>query len=410
MGNLEVGKRITMEAFENWHIHIVFFTGILGFLVAGILSFVNKTDSFASRLLAGFLVCLSLVAINYSLMTTDFFLSFPHLWRSVGWASFSFSPLAFLYTRSILEQSYRFRKWDFLYFLPALIQFIGMLPFHILPAHEKRIFLEHVITDRKLITAEIESFLPRGTSMVMRILVGFGVTLGQFVLLRNWKKRHSESFLNKRQNQVMFRWLFMFMLVMAVFWGMVTIGVVLEFSLENDFNFLLIYTVSGAILFVSLYLLVQPAILYGIRGWDFKEEKGVSAIEDGQTERLGKAHVSITPEQGMEYKERLENHLNENKPFRKRGYTMGDLSKELGIPAYIISAFINQEYGKNFNELINENRVNHLIGEMKNSVDYSKYTLEALGKLAGFNSRAAFISAVKKHTGKSPSAIFGRRT
>jgi AraC-like DNA-binding protein len=399
-----------MEAFENWHIHIVFFMGILGFLVAGILTFVNKTDSFASRLLAGFLVCLSLVAINYSLMTTNFFLSFPHLWRSVGWASFIFSPLAFLYTRSILEQSYRFRKWDFLYFLPALVQFIGLLPFHVLPAHEKRAFLEHVITDRKLITAEIESFLPRGTSMAMRILVGFGATIGQFVLLRNWKKRHSGSFLNDIQNQVMFRWLFMFMLVMAVFWIMVAIGVVLEFSLENDFNFLLIYTVSGAILFVSLYLLVQPAILYGIRGWANKEDKGASSMEDGQIEKFGKAHVSITPEQGIAYKERLETHLNENKPFRKRGYTMGDLSKELGIPAYIISAFINQEYGKNFNELINEYRVNHLVGEMKNSVDYSKYTLEALGQLAGFNSRAAFITAVKKYTGKSPSSIFGRRT
>jgi AraC-like DNA-binding protein len=119
---------------------------------------------------------------------------------------------------------------------------------------------------------------------------------------------------------------------------------------------------------------------------------------------------SLSYEQGREYKVLLETHLKENKPFRKRGYTMAELSKELGMPSYIISAFINQEYGKNFNELINEYRVNYLIGEMRTSVDYSQYTLEALGNLAGFNSRAAFIAAVKKSTGKNPSEVFGRRS
>jgi AraC-like DNA-binding protein len=401
-----------METFSFWSINIVFFTGILGFLVAGILIFVNKTDTFTSRLLAGFLICFSLLAVNYALMTTRFFLGYPHLWRAVGWASFSFSPFAYLYTRSALEQSYRFRKWDFLVFTPALIHAIGLVPFYILPAHEKVRFLETVVANPKLITAEPESLWPMGFSVLLRVIVGVLATLAQFIILKKWRKQHSSDFVNKAQNLVIFRWLFLFALVMGLFWSLIAVQIIIQFTSTPNLDHLLIYTISGTILFVSLYLLVQPSILYGIRGWEKKEVSGGQPVEsDSSAPPVEKSETrdSLSYEQGKAYKTLLETHLKENKPFKKRGYTMAELSKELGKPSYIISAFINQEYGKNFNELINEYRVNYLIGEMRTSVDYSQYTLEALGNLAGFNSRAAFIAAVKKTTGKNPSEVFGRR-
>jgi AraC-like DNA-binding protein len=402
-----------METFSNGYINIVFFSGVLGFLVAGILIFVNKTDTFSSRLLAGFLICFSLLAVNYALMTTRFFLGYPHLWRVVGWASFSFSPLAYLYTRSTLEQTYRFRKWDFLLFTPALIHAIGLIPFYILPAHEKIRFLETVVANPKLITAEPESLWPMGFSILLRVIVGMLASLAQFNILKKWKKEHSSDFINEEQNVVTFRWLFLFALIMSLFWSLIAVQMIFQFSSPLNLDHLLIYTISGTILFVSLYLLVQPSILYGIRGWEKKEAGKDQSVETEMpalpVEKL-ENRDSLSYEQGREYKVLLETHLKENKPFRKRGYTMAELSKELGMPSYIISAFINQEYGKNFNELINEYRVNYLIGEMRTSVDYSQYTLEALGNLAGFNSRAAFIAAVKKSTGKNPSEVFGRRS
>jgi AraC-like DNA-binding protein len=198
---------------------------------------------------------------------------------------------------------------------------------------------------------------------------------------------------------------------MVIFWGLIVVEMLLQFATLPNHNITLIVTISGTILFVSLYLLVRPSILYGIRGWEKEPEKIAlpEAANPEATTADEKSRNSVSYEQGQVYKQKLESHLKDNKPFRKRGYTMADLSKETNIPSYILSAFINQEYGKNFNELVNEYRVNYLVHEMISSVDYSQYTLEALGNLAGFNSRAAFIAAVKKTTGKNPSELFGRR-
>jgi len=105
----------------------------------------------------------------------------------------------------------------------------------------------------------------------------------------------------------------------------------------------------------------------------------------------------------------LESHLRDNKPFLKNGYTIRDLSAELGIPVYQISALINKVHGKNFNEFINEHRLDHLVALAATEPTIHQYTLEALGHLAGFQSRNAFISAAKRRTGRTPSELFGRR-
>jgi AraC-like DNA-binding protein len=107
--------------------------------------------------------------------------------------------------------------------------------------------------------------------------------------------------------------------------------------------------------------------------------------------------------------QRIEDHLKGTDSYKKLGYTIRDLSTETDIPCYLVSQVINQEYDMNFNELINAYRVQYLARVFKTSPDWQSYTLEAMGRMAGFNSRTAFIAAIKKHTGMTPSAFFGRR-
>jgi AraC-like DNA-binding protein len=399
-----------MDSIKDLYFAIVFFSGILGFLVAIILIFFNRTEGLPSRLLAAFLICFGLLAFNYALMTTRFFLSFPHFWRVLGFASFCYSPLAYLYVRTTLQQSYHLRRSDLLLFIPAMLHPLALTPFFIQSAEEKLNILNQVMEDPRLIILEPESLLPEAGAFFLRIAVGVAATVGQFVMLYQWKKRYESRMLGEKQNQEMYRWLCTFTVVLAIFWLLVIAQVMLNGLFSQTLNTTLIFTIAGTILFVSVYLLMQPSILYGIKGWRRAPAgQDQAEAEEGAKEEVSAKKYHLSPEHGQFYRDALETHFSQTKAFRKAGYSIGDLSSELNFPAYQLSAFINQEYTKNFNELVNEYRVDYLVRKSKSSDDFSQYTLEALGKEAGFNSRAAFIAAVKKVTGRTPSEVFGRR-
>ena len=77
------------------------------------------------------------------------------------------------------------------------------------------------------------------------------------------------------------------------------------------------------------------------------------------------------------------------------------LSKILEIKQSLISQSIKSNTNFNFNEYINSFRI-HDIKFMLNNPEYSNYTIVAIGLEAGFNSKASFYRAFKKHTGLSP--------
>ena len=190
---------------------------------------------------------------------------------------------------------------------------------------------------------------------------------------------------------------------------------------------------ASVVLFGCFYMLFNPTLLYGaafsvnmvldpIKDIQpaFQQELQVKELvqekeEVKETSEVKEKmpspapRVNLTIEQSIKFRKLIKGHFADSLAFRKPGYAIRDLSNETGIPGYLVSLFINQEYGMNFNELINVCRVEYLAGLVKTSFDCEAYTLEAIGKMAGFNSRTAFIAAIKKYTGMTPSAFFGRK-
>jgi hypothetical protein len=398
----------------NWPFTIVFFVALLGLLVSVMLITVNQIDIFPNRLLAGYLSCFSLLALNYSLMTTSFFLQFPHAWRILAWASFCFAPFGYLYVRSVLEQNFWFRKRDLWWFLPALIHSLCLVPFFVLSSPEKQVILEKIFANRKLIIIEPESILYDGVAVWMRVGVIAASAFAQMRILYKWRPIIYRNDVN-HQNITNYKWLVLFSLTMLVFCILIIFQIFFHMIMPADLNLLVLFTIAFTILFICFYLLFKPSILYGMRGWLQQPEEPASDLQEPEktepvTESLetplvaiDKKKIYLSVDQGNTIRQVLENHLVANSPYRKTGYTISDLSNEVAIPSYLLSAFINQEYGKNFNELINEYRVGYFLELVKQPNANSQYKLEALGKEAGFNTRASFIRAVKKKTGLTPS-------
>ena len=94
--------------------------------------------------------------------------------------------------------------------------------------------------------------------------------------------------------------------------------------------------------------------------------------------------------------------LEKQKPFLKHGYSLKQLAEDTGIPVHLLSAFINKHYKVNFNDFINEYRVNDCKIKILN--DEWKYKkLEAIADESGFSNRNTFTAAFKRVTGLNPS-------
>ena len=89
-----------------------------------------------------------------------------------------------------------------------------------------------------------------------------------------------------------------------------------------------------------------------------------------------------------------------DKPYLDANLTLARLAGRLGVPARVLSQYINKSTGSHFSNYIAELRIEEfkrLCAEIQE--DFS--ITEAM-QAAGFNSKSTFISHFKKRTGMTP--------
>ena len=125
------------------------------------------------------------------------------------------------------------------------------------------------------------------------------------------------------------------------------------------------------------------------------------ACQDSETVNIHRATL-LTEERIQQIDEVVTRFLDEKKPFLQQRYSLKDLSEDTQIPLHQLSAYINKHCGKNFNDFINEYRVQYCKEKILNDECRNK-KLEAVAEESGFNNRNTFAIAFKKVTGVNPS-------
>ena len=93
------------------------------------------------------------------------------------------------------------------------------------------------------------------------------------------------------------------------------------------------------------------------------------------------------------------------KPYIDSKITLSGLADKLDISSHNLSRIINEEFGKNFNDFINEYRIK----EFKKIIlagEHPNLTLLSYGYMVGFNSKTSFNRSFKRITGQTPSDFF----
>lgn len=100
----------------------------------------------------------------------------------------------------------------------------------------------------------------------------------------------------------------------------------------------------------------------------------------------------------------VENYLHNNQYFLDTEVSLKSLAEKLQVGKNTLSKAINLNAGMNFNDYINQKRVQEAKNRLVND-QYAHLTIEAIGQSVGFNSKSAFYTAFKKHTNTSPSTF-----
>lgn len=98
----------------------------------------------------------------------------------------------------------------------------------------------------------------------------------------------------------------------------------------------------------------------------------------------------------------IETYVNANSYFISKDASLKDLASLLKVHPNQISKIINQENSSNFNDFLNQKRLQ--VAKLRlTDPEYSNYTIEAIANSVGFKSKSTFYNAFKKHIGISPS-------
>ena len=101
------------------------------------------------------------------------------------------------------------------------------------------------------------------------------------------------------------------------------------------------------------------------------------------------------------WKDKIQKIITEERLYQNAELTLPDVAKKLETNASVISKTINQGFELNFNDFINNYRIEAVKNSFSNG-EHKKSTILGIAFDAGFNSKATFNRAFKKNTGYSP--------
>lgn len=130
-----------------------------------------------------------------------------------------------------------------------------------------------------------------------------------------------------------------------------------------------------------------------------------SSILQVQVETVKYAKPSLTEEELIKCSADLMMLMSEDKPYLQSSLSLEGLGKSIDLNKTQLSEAINRQFGKSFPDWVNEYRVQEFIDRIE-SGKFGHLTFMGIASEVGFNTKATFNRAFKKHKGKSPSQYF----
>jgi AraC-like DNA-binding protein len=368
-------------------------TSLLSALLA-IVCLSTGRDRYQKVILTAFFFCVSLLtAIKYIFITTRFLHETPIFIMIPEVINVIMPQLIYLYTLSLIGKEIK----KSLYLRMAILPVLSMFLFYIF------YFLTNGFTQNR--TYVIEGFILLYTLTFITYMLFMVLSLKE---IRNVQHRIAEF---SHRNQILMSWMkiLIVLLLLRAFSTVIFNSLIYFYYNEPWFN----TWIEFQKLFVVIILLIATLLTgyYVLRNPDFFEN-----INEKPGLEQALAMAILTPESKKtvkkvfeddelaDYLNQLENKILTERLFLNPNLTQSMLAEQMNMPVYKLTFLLNKGANKNFNEFVNQFRVNHAINLLQDPKNH-QLTIFAVALESGFASEAPFYTAFKKITGKSPAAF-----
>lgn len=310
-------------------------------------------------------------------------LDLPHFFKTGSPIFYFLSITIYWLGQSHLNQKTRFQSIDYVMLLLPLINIIEFLPIYRLSTIKKQDYLSSLMEDRDQIIYAFEGWIPTYFHFLTQVSLGLLVSL-HLLVSTILKGKNSPKTVEKNN----IKWLIYLSSLFLTFFLAAFLMLVLDtetFQIHQNASWLFATTILA--LLVLLFL--EPSILYGttVNSKPFSSQKNFIPIQELDAQN---------------YRKSLDNFFLTDDSYLHADFRQQDLADHLEITKNKLSLVINQLFDQNFNQLINEKRIEVAIQKLQ--TERSKnLTLEGIAQEVGFKSRTTFNKAFQEKTGLTPS-------
>ena len=221
----------------------------------------------------------------------------------------------------------------------------------------------------------------------------FVLTVAAFVIAiletYRYKKMAQDEFTDYAMLQINWLWQFIFILLpIIILWGLELVRIIFGGTGPSDF-----LSVTWIFVFVFLYF------------FSFKAFRNPNLFDNAPQKSQPKAEINNGKKEAHTCNEadraRIISEMEGRLCYLNEELTLHSFAKEIDMSSRLISSCVNKGMGYNFNEWVNNYRVEKAL-ELIRSDEKNALSIEGIGSESGFKSRSAMYAAFKKKLGHSP--------
>uniref|UniRef100_UPI00404B4537 helix-turn-helix domain-containing protein n=1 Tax=Flavobacterium sp. TaxID=239 RepID=UPI00404B4537 len=313
---------------------------------------------------------------------------------------FFIGPLIYFYTQSLLNPAFKIDKKQFLHLIPGILYLLYSLIVFITDKLVLKSYYFYANGSDKdfALWYQIAGFVSMTSYFLLSIRYyqlyrALIVQWSSFAdrILFSWIKNYLYAFLVMLIVQFIFYiapyFIESFGSYVGAWWHYLFFSLVLYYIAVSGYA----NPVSSKLPFEITYIEKRPVFLLPNQSPKESETLDVSYM-----------HLpAFVDEETEVWKEKIVFLIESEQLYENPNLTILDIAQKLETHVNLISKTINQGFLMNFNDFINRYRVEAVKNLLDQNV-HKKNTLLGIAFMCGFNSKATFNRAFKKHTGKSP--------